>query len=240
MKWVPDRTGRFPQRPHWKPEELDAECEAVLAEFRRSTGRASGFPLSTDDLTVLLESSVDELDLYADLSTEEGDVEGLTEFNPGQRPRVRISAALTTDPRRANRLRTTITHEFGHVRLHGFLVAFDRPIGMFDDPSRTLTACRRETLIDAPIVDWLEWQAAYASGSYLMPRAAVSAVVAEILERERTFGPAVQATLVADSIVAAIVGAFQVSREAAAVRLKKLKHLVDAAPASTTLHLGYD
>jgi hypothetical protein len=25
MKWVTDRTGRFAQRPHYLPEELDAE-----------------------------------------------------------------------------------------------------------------------------------------------------------------------------------------------------------------------
>ncbi len=136
MKWVADRTGRFTQRPHWKPEELDAECDVVLAEFRRSTGRASAYPLSTDDLTVLLESSVGELDLYADLSSEPGDVQGMTQFVPGTKPTVQISAALTTDARRANRLRTTITHELGHVRLHGFLVDLDQPMTMFSGPDR--------------------------------------------------------------------------------------------------------
>jgi hypothetical protein len=28
MRWVTDRTGRFPQRPHYEPEELDAACFA--------------------------------------------------------------------------------------------------------------------------------------------------------------------------------------------------------------------
>lgn len=227
MKWVPDRTGRFPQRPHWAPEELDVECESVLARFRQSTGRALAFPLSTDDLTVLLESEVSELDLYADLSAEGADVEGVTEFVIGGPPRVRISAQLSTDTRRTNRLRTTLSHEFGHVRLHGFLVSLETTMPIFEVQSEPLTACRRGTLVDAPAVDWLEWQAAYASGSLLMPRTAVATVVRSVLERLDAFGPVPEASPIADRVVDAVVETFVVSREAAAVRLRKLGHLVD-------------
>ena len=33
VKYVPDRTGRFSQRPHYEPKELDRECENLIASF---------------------------------------------------------------------------------------------------------------------------------------------------------------------------------------------------------------
>jgi hypothetical protein len=227
MRWVPDRTGRFAQRPHWTPDELDAQCESTLARFRRSTGRGLTFPLTTDDLTVLLEAEVAELDLYADLSAEGPDVEGVTEFTLGGLPRVRVSAQLSADARRSNRLRTTLTHEFGHVSLHGFLVGLEPTMPMFETRAAPLTACRRGTLVDSPAVDWLEWQAAYASGSLLMPRTAVGQSVSSVLEREGAYGPTPETASLAGKIVDAVVAGFEVSREAATVRLRKLNHLVD-------------
>src|SRR5687767_9463227 len=102
MKWVRDTTGRLPGRPHYTPEELDRECEALLASRRAP----AIYPLTTDDLTVLLEAHTSDLDLYADLSADGPGVEGVTEFASEGKPRVRISAALSESPRSAHRLRT--------------------------------------------------------------------------------------------------------------------------------------
>ena len=33
VKYVPDRTGRFSQRPHYEPKELDRECEELVEVF---------------------------------------------------------------------------------------------------------------------------------------------------------------------------------------------------------------
>lgn len=33
MKWVRDKTGRFPQRPHYLPAEIDDECERQIRAF---------------------------------------------------------------------------------------------------------------------------------------------------------------------------------------------------------------
>jgi len=33
VTYVRDLTGRFLQRPHYKPEELDRECESVISGF---------------------------------------------------------------------------------------------------------------------------------------------------------------------------------------------------------------
>src|SRR4051812_46932863 len=103
MKWVTDRTGRFQQRPHYTPEELDLECENILLSFLRNRHGHITLPVSTDDLTVLIETKAATLDLYADLTKEGYDVEGVTDFMPGKQPSVRIDKRLSSDPRMTNR-----------------------------------------------------------------------------------------------------------------------------------------
>jgi hypothetical protein len=75
MKWVADKTGRFAKRPHYQPEELDDECEHLILAFLKNKYGKVEFPIKTNDLTVFIEQKAD-LDSYADLSGEEGDVEG--------------------------------------------------------------------------------------------------------------------------------------------------------------------
>ena len=103
MQWVKDRTGRFSRRPHYLPDELDVECENLICDFLRSRHQSVQYPISTNDLTVLIETLADDLDLYADLSQEDGDVEGVTDFFQGRRPKVRISKRLSADHRLINR-----------------------------------------------------------------------------------------------------------------------------------------
>jgi len=103
MRWVRDTTGRFPRRPHYEQHELDAACDELV-------GARAEPKLSTDALMVLIERHAADLDLYADLSAEGADVEAVTDFVPGERPRVRISARLSESPRREHRLRTTLAH----------------------------------------------------------------------------------------------------------------------------------
>jgi hypothetical protein len=68
VKYIFDKTGRFPLRPHYQPDELDHECEQVITAFFCAKNNVVEFPLSTDDLTVLIEKRVSYLDVYADLS----------------------------------------------------------------------------------------------------------------------------------------------------------------------------
>jgi hypothetical protein len=121
MKWIPDATGRFLQRPFYADEELDTECEIFAVNLLRAKYGAVQFPLSTDDLTVLIEREADELDLCADLNRDGDFIEGVTEFRPGRKPRVLISKHLSKGDRYINRLRTTLAHEWGHVHFHAFL-----------------------------------------------------------------------------------------------------------------------
>lgn len=62
VKYVPDRTGRFSQRPHYEPKELDRECENIIAGFLKERHGAAKYPVSTDDLTVLIERDSESLD----------------------------------------------------------------------------------------------------------------------------------------------------------------------------------
>ena len=35
MKMIPDRTGRFKERPYWEAAELDQKCEQAITSFLR-------------------------------------------------------------------------------------------------------------------------------------------------------------------------------------------------------------
>jgi hypothetical protein len=88
--------------------------EEIVVNFLKGHLGKVQFPIQTDDLTILIERDTEDLDPYADLSAYGDRVEGLTEFMPGRKPCVRITAALATSENRENRYRTTPTHEYGH------------------------------------------------------------------------------------------------------------------------------
>lgn len=231
---VPDKTGRFAERPHYKPQELDSECERIISAFLKEKYGEVNLPVSTEDLTRLIERDSDDLDLYADLSEFGPDVEGLTEFHPGQKPCVKISASLANDDYRENRLRTTLTHEYGHVHFHAYLWEVAR---LHDDlflqnPNANKQICKRDTILDAKSSDWMEWQAGYVCGALLMPASHVRRLVSAYLETHGLFGVVGHAGEHGQVIIYKIQEAFQVSAEAAKVRLFKLGVLgkADAGP----------
>jgi hypothetical protein len=55
----------------------------------------------TEALTILIERDAADLDLYADLSGEGADVQGVTELAAGARPSVKIARELTLQRWRA-------------------------------------------------------------------------------------------------------------------------------------------
>ena len=236
MKNVRDLTGRFNERPHFEPSELDSICDRVLLEHVERRDAKIEYPISTDFLLTLIEVHASDLDLYADLSAEGTDVEGVTVFVRGKRPSVRISATLAGDARREVRLRTTLAHEFGHVHLHDALFQShadtpdlfgDKHVGSRQQSARPsnhqdIARCKRATIVGAPNSDWMEWQAGYVCGALLMPRRQLRDLVhagmrsaGQLAELE--IGSALGQTLVHD-----IVARFFVSAEAAQVRLRVL------------------
>jgi len=235
MKWVPDRTGRFARRPHYLPEDLDNECERIIRGFLQEKYGKVEFPVKTDDLTVLIEQKAD-LDSYADLSEEEGDVEGVTEFAPGKRPVVRIASSLQA-PYLENRLRTTITHEYGHVHFHQFMFEVEaRPGSLFDDGHHQAQAqtnkCKRDNIVNAAESDWMEWQAGYVCGAILMPAGPLMDTVQAF--RAKNALPLTNLTLGSDAgqrLIDTVAATFQTSKDAARVRLLKKRILIDAGSA---------
>ena len=234
--YVRDQTGRFPQRPHYAQEELDNQCEAIITAFMVDRHGECQYPIETEDLKTLIERDTEDLDVYADLSTYGADVEGVTEFRADCRPSVKLASHLTEDSRRENRLRTTLTHEYGHVRFHSSLFDIQSAQAnlVWEQPNRNKIICKRDSMLDAAQGDWMEWQAGYACGALLMPKSALIATYRSYVEQHRIFG---QISLQSDrgtALIASIASAFKVSNDAARVRLLKLD-LVVSGPVSRTL-----
>ena len=227
MKYIRDNTRRLSMRPHFEPIELDRECEQIICEFLREKYGEIKFPIPTDALDILIEQDAQDLDKYADLSAEGEDVEGVTEFIPGQKPRVKISARLSENPRLENRLRTTLAHEWGHVKFHAplWLVDTATPDLFGRRPEATSIKCKRDNIFGASEYDWMEWQAGYVCGAVLMPHTRVKAIAKEHLEALRQLGPLEVNSQPASDLIERVVKAFQVSADAARVRMIKLKIL---------------
>lgn len=188
VRYIRDTTGRFPERPFYEQGELDQECENIIVNFLHSIYREVRFPVETEDLKKLIERDADNLDCYADLSEYGSDVEGVTEFEPGQKPAVKIAAVLTEDERRENRLRTTLTHEYGHVHFHAYLYTVNLAQGrLFQRADKHI--CKRNTMLDAPQSDWMEWQAGYVCGALLIPASYIRRLVGDFLTERNHFGP---------------------------------------------------
>jgi len=224
MNWTRDTTGRFRQRPHYLPAELEQICEDAICKFLVERYGKVTFPVSTADLTVLIERDVADLDSYSELDAT---TDGLTDFFPKKKPKVKIAARLQ-EPRFENRLRTTLTHEYGHVILHGFMFALDDGLAkLFDgQPKETRNSCHRDH-IHGGAIDWMEWQAGFACGALLMPQTELVRIVKAFRAAEDL--PYAEIGVDSDPgkrLILNVMEAFRVSQDAARVRLEQRKALV--------------
>ncbi len=219
-------------RPHFEPIELDRECEQLVCAFLKQKYGEIRFPIPTDALDVLIEQDAQDLDKYADLSAEGDDVEGVTQFVPGQKPLVKIAARLSENPSLENRLRTTLAHEWGHVKFHAplWLVDTASPNLFGRRPDATSIKCKRGNIVGASEYDWMEWQAGYVCGAVLMPHKRAKAIAKEYLGSIRANGPLDVKSQAAADLIKCIAKAFQVSAEAARVRMIKLRILSELRP----------
>lgn len=235
VSWIDDRTGRFGKRPYYREKDLDRECEVIVRRLLQDKLGRVRFPLTTDELFVLVEQNVSDLDVYADLTDDGFEVEGVTDFAVGKRPAIKVSETLSTNDRRENRYRTTLAHELGHAIFHDEVFQLRFAAGdLFDDRAASRVVCKRETMLDAPQVDWMEWQASYASGAFLMPKDAVAELVRPLVQKSGKLAPLLGSSEAADALVSAVTESFAVSREAAKVRLSKLNYISDK-PSPPTL-----
>jgi hypothetical protein len=224
LKWTRDNTGRFRQRPHYRDAELEQICEDALSRFLNARHGKAVFPVTTSDLTVMIEQAVDDLDSYSDL---DDNIDGLTDFFPRQKPKVRISSRLQ-ESYLENRLRTTLTHEYGHVLLHGLLFTGDDALQkLFEGAEKeTRSTCHRDHM-HGGAVDWMEWQAGFACGALLMPQTALVAIVRAFREENNLkYAEIGIASEAGKRLIRRVMGEFQVSQDAARVRLEQRKVIV--------------
>ena len=228
MRWIHDRTRRFRQRPYYAEHELDEQCQEIVVGFLKAKYGSAAYPITTDDLTVMMERDVAELDLYANLAGEGRGVEGVTELRHRKKPSVRIARYLSESPARENRLRSTLAHEYAHVVFHGFLWALEDG-GRKPGPVRShYRRCRRSRVVASPQTDWMEWQAGYAGGALLMPIAPLAAIVRAALDEWGIAKQVRQGDRRHSELVESVSQAFAVSKAAANVRLSKLGYVAPA------------
>jgi len=229
VKYVPDTTRRFGRRPYYESAELDAECDASISGFMKERYSRLILPIPTDALTKLIEREADDLDLYADLSEEGTDVLGVTDFYSGQKPKVRIARELSEQDRYENRLRTTLTHEYGHVKFHKCLWDQQFPsTTLFPEVEHNLSPrCKREKILRASASDWMEWQAGYVCGAILIPISSLRSLISDYFERHGLYGPLQATSSHAESLRNQVANSFGVSQEAAKVRLLQLRYLTN-------------
>lgn len=217
MKFLRDPLGRPIKRLYFKTEELDERCERIIRDFMDRRSGGFRLPIPTDEIVRMIEAEADDLDMYADLP--EGQ-DGFTEFFVDRKPRVQISKRLS-DPRYENRLRTTLGHEYGHVWFHAPLWRKS----MKDSDRRPATpswVCHRDTIVTAPENDWMEWQAGYICGALLMPRTNLIVLTNQVAENYGGAAPVALDAPAGRDLIQQVRKRFQVSEQAAQVRLSRL------------------
>jgi hypothetical protein len=230
MKWIPDETGRFNYRPYYDSKEIDADCDALITDFLQKKYGSIKLPLPvrTEDLEVLLEIHTSDFDPYADLSNEGDEIEGVTYFLPKSEPVVKISKELSVKYWQENRRRTTLSHELGHVMFHSKILSRNNlQLSEADNQSFLPIRCNRQNVSAAKKKDWLEWQAYYASGAYLMPVFHISKLADEIFDLLKLKGPFLVSSSAGYGFISRVIHSCKISKSAAIVRLIQLGYLTE-------------
>jgi Zn-dependent peptidase ImmA (M78 family) len=221
MRSYRDPLGRPIRWLYLKTEVLDRRCEGIMREFMNRRSGGYRLPIPTDELIRLLEERAGKVDTYADLP--EG-IHGQTLLFYDRRPIVRIAESIYRT-RSDHRVRTTATHEFGHVWLHAPLwrEAGARMAG----GGGPVWTCHRDNIVNAKKTDWVEWQAGWVSGAILMPASSLRAWADEYSARFGTNPPFAVNSPAGSALIRRVVEECDVSVFAAQVRLSKLRLIVE-------------
>jgi len=227
VRWYKDRGGRMAL---WLEP---AENEQIVEDELR---KARMFP-TVDDPVVDLEGFIErhlgvkKLDLTADLPST---VLGVTEFFNGGPPEVSINRNLTGameadedgEDGSLGRWRATLAHEGFHVLVHQPL--FDLSASQLDllargpsAPRQLMRCLKRDVMFRAGGSAWHEVQANRGMAAMLMPASVFRAVV-ELEEAALPEIVGLDAYLQDEFLVRNVAKRFQVSRQAARIRLQTL------------------
>jgi hypothetical protein len=237
MQWYQGPEGD--QRIWYEPDEIERIAEDELR-------RASLMPSLSEPVTDLerfIEGHLKaELDQYAELPD---DVLGLTQFQAGRRPVVSINSKLTesaeadvANPGTVGRWRATMAHEASHILLHRYL--FDpemaqlagAQVGSNAPGERAgLMRCLHRDVVPVSTQDtsqarrrrdWREIQANRGMAALLMPDRPFKRLA---FQQMANLGLTTVSTgtTAADTLTAAMAEIFNVSKQAAMIRLETLQ-----------------
>ncbi|MBY0459664.1 MAG: ImmA/IrrE family metallo-endopeptidase [Gemmataceae bacterium] len=232
MRRYRDRTGD--ERLWFDDDEIETLVETELAK----AGLLPSLDSPVVDVERFVESHLDvQFDPYAALPA---DTLGQTDFRVGERPLVMINAdlsgaALDDDHSPLGlrgRWRATVAHEGCHVMLHRCLFnlnpaqtdLFDSVEGAAEPVVRLQRCLKRDVAYNRRASDWREVQANQGMAALLMPRPVFAAACRAQFDRLGA-GRIDQGTRAADDLARRMAELFQVSRQAAAIRLGTLKLL---------------
>ncbi len=211
-----------------------AHIETLMEETLRNSGLFPTDEQPTVDIERLIQRLDVRMDQYADLDPT---VLGLTEFYTNEPPKIFINRDLTgaidddhTPPGIRGRWRATIAHEASHVVMHRVLFALDQhQDGLFrmqeqPEPKRLMRCLKKNVLFrGSGTNDWREVQANMGMAALLMPQSPFRQLAGKVAEQRRlateslTIGSSPAATLAAE-----MAALFDVSRQAARIRLETL------------------
>jgi hypothetical protein len=113
--------------------------------------------------------------------------------------------------------------EYGHLLLHARLYEHFR--GQIGNPAPLRCYSRTvEGNIDR-LTDWMEWQAGYFCGALLMPKRRVDLLAGAFAQEHGGAVPLKRDSIDGGRLIERVTDLFDVSRDAARVRLLKLGHL---------------
>jgi hypothetical protein len=218
--------GRKVRPPYYTRDQLDDLCEKVLHDFCLEFYGQELTPVPTDVLSQLLEYYTHDLDQFAELPPG---IHGVTLFYTRRKPTVQIAAELKRQHWRENRERSTLAHECGHAILHTPMWRDPKATGLDEEP--VALACSAESIAASATLtqeppdqydEWMEWQARYMSGALLMQKSRVLRLVERFIDSRRLALPLQAETPTGADLIDKVTFAFQVSRDAARVRLTQL------------------
>lgn len=151
--------------PFLHEKQIEAEADALLAEFEERFNDVTEPPVPVDEIAeLLLELSLEYKDMKALFPM--ADVHGAIWFAQGK---IGIDRDLDPDanPSRRGRYHFTLAHEVGHWRLHRqHYIKNPAERQLFDDGSPTPDVVCRSSERKKPV----EWQADAFAANLLMPR----------------------------------------------------------------------
>lgn len=226
VRWSLDALGR--DRVWYSLDEIESIMEDELhkADLLVTTDR----PVT--ELEPFLERHLGvRLDQYAALPP---DVLGQTIFEPGEPVRVEINEDLTGawdeggSLTSVGRWRATLAHEAAHVLLHRIL--FEVPLEqetLFGNETETrgatmMRCLKRDVSPGRRAADWREFQANQGMAALLMPRKIFGHIARQQTERMLLTALPISDAGSEDILTRKLAGTFDVSRQAAGIRLRTL------------------